>query len=74
MPIAPITSPGSSRSGSRLDEEGAGPVLSRSTRIGLPVSMTCVISVFGVTSATRRRRKLGLFMAERRQEQRLSPW
>ena len=42
MPKAPITSPASLRSGSRLTRKVPAWLLSRSTRIGLPVSMTCV--------------------------------
>jgi hypothetical protein len=53
MPRAPITSPASLRSGSRLTRKVPAWLLSRSTRMGCPVSMTCAISVLGTTSSTR---------------------
>jgi hypothetical protein len=61
MPMAPITSPGvapaspsrSSRSGMRLTTKVPALLVSRSIRIGSPVSSTRRIWVFGITSSTR---------------------
>ena len=53
MPKAPMTSPASLRSGSRLTRKVPAWLLSRSTRIALPLSMTWFIIVFGTTSSTR---------------------
>jgi hypothetical protein len=52
-PSAPITRPLSSRSGRRLTIKVPALLVSRSTRIGRPLSITCAIIVLGTTSSTR---------------------
>ena len=54
MPSAPITSPESSRSGMRLTTKVPALLVSRSTRIGLPLSTTWRMRVLGTTSSTGR--------------------
>jgi hypothetical protein len=54
IPSTPITSPESSRSGMRETTKVPALLVSRSTRIGLPVSSTWRMSVFGTTSSTGR--------------------
>ena len=70
MPKAPITSPASSRSGSRLTRKVPAWLVSRSTRIGLPVSMTCVHQRVGhhLLDALADEVVLGAVEAQRRQE------
>jgi hypothetical protein len=68
MPIAPITCARRVAQRNAAHEEGAAWLVSRSTRIGWPLSITCAISVFGHDLLDAAADEVRLLVAQRRQE------